>query len=335
MRNWHIINHPRLFSKPLLQSLVPLAERRGVPASRLFKSTSLTTTTDWQLSNHRISLKDWFQVVHNAERFVQDPQVWPLVAQTIIHERLSPLAELALQAPHLFDVLKQLQHYHQLIQPLEFGVARGHEGMLDIYFLPSCGAVATSSILSVSILLTIAQQRGLAIHQWQLKLPASLNPLPQWSRWFENISEGAFVSVRIPQAQLFQPLPHEPDYYRQAQAFCRMRHREAKTPSALTHTLRWSYRCLQQQQQLSIHNLAVHMQLSVSSCKRMLAQHQSSFQQCVDTMRLFRMVELLQQQPYNNSQLAAQLGYSNSNNLRRACKRWLGENPARLREILT
>ena len=333
MRNWHAVNQPRLFSKPLLQSILPIAERRGVAASSLLKNTSVLHSA-WQQSNHRISLADWYRVTQNAEHQVKDNQLWPLVAQSMIQQRLSPLAELTLHAHHFFDVLKQLQYFRQLLQPLEFGAARWHGDYLDIYLLPSFGRIASNSYLSISLLVTIAQLRGLDVQQWQLRLPSNIPPLPQWSRWFDKISDGALVSIRIPRQQLQQRLLTDSDHYRQAQAFCRIQQREATTPSALTHTLLWTYRRLHRQEQISINELATHLQLSVSSCKRVLTQHGSHFQQCVDTMRLFRMVELLQAQPYNNSQLAEYLGYSNSNNLRRACKRWLGENPDRLRQIL-
>lgn len=79
---------------------------------------------------------------------------------------------------------------------------------------------------------------------------------------------------------------------------------------------------------LSLADMAALFDMSSATFKRKLRKHQCQFQRLQDRVRFHVCVYLIHVQGWNNEQIADYLAFSDSNNFRRAFKRWAGVTPS-------
>lgn len=329
MQPWQPAERSYFYSKPLLQALLPLADRRAVAPHKLVRGCDFILA-DVNQRHHQIHARDWQRIMLNAEQQLAEPQLWQLVADSCFNERLSPVVDVLTYAPSVAIALRQLQNFRRLLQPLQFVSVRRANKLLQLQFLPTF--MPTHAQFSIALLLSFAQRAGLTTSQWRLQLDAKTHALPLWHEWLGAIENGPFCTLTLPFEQLRQPLRTENSAeYLQALWFARMQCSTLSNQPLLQTIIHWLQQRLEAADDANLAELAEYLQLSVSSCKRLLSRHGVSFQGILDQIRVMRLLELLAEHPYSNSELAEQLGYSNSNNFRRACKRWLGVAPNLLR----
>ncbi|WP_369743893.1 helix-turn-helix domain-containing protein [Pseudidiomarina sp. PP-1MA] len=343
---WHAVNQPRLLVNPLLHSLLPLAQRRGVLPPQLVRKTSLAKQT-LPASNLRVSPLDWWQLLQNAQHALPNSELWQLLSEDLIQQSYSPLVTAVTNAPTWGQALYWLKRYQSLLLPLEFALTERHGDYLKLTLLPRLGerllprlgGLAAPQLLAVGVLINLARAHQVAVAEWHMSWPLAAEvALPSaWHKWLGSIHAGPLLTLHLPWQQLSQAQPRVAELQpalAQALSFCQLQHQHARYQSLLEQVLRWLLVRISQQQVVSIELLAQHCNLSVSSLKRALAHHGSHYQSCVDSIRQLRLLQLLQQHPYNNTELAQLLGYANPNNFRRACKRWLGVCPDHIRANL-
>lgn len=329
MQNWQPAERSYFYSKPLLQALLPLAERRAVAPHKLLRGCDFELASVAQ-RHHQIHARDWQRIMQNAEQQLAEPHLWQLVADCCFNERLSPLVDVLHRSPSVAVALCQFQHYRRLLQPLQYVTARRTQNQLQLQFLPTFMPVPAQ--YSIALLLSFARRVGIDTSLWQLQLDPNTRALPLWHEWLGSITGAPFCSLFLPLAQLQQPLAEaDVGEYRQALWFTRMQSAIVPQQPLLQTVVRWIQQRLHATDDISLVELASYLGISISSCKRLLSAHSTNFQEILDQVRLLRLLELLAEQPYSNGALAEQLGYSNSNNFRRACKRWLGIAPDLLR----
>ncbi len=332
MLQWLTAEHAQLISKPLLQSLLPLAERRGIAPAKLCKGTGIAVQQQ-RSSTHKISAQDALLLSQRANQLIGDPQLWHLVAETMLSERLSPLVDVLLHAPTMAQTLGYFVRHQELLQPLQFSRSSRHQAFVQLHFLQRWGD--SPSGLSLALLIAVGQQRGLAVEQWRIGLPPEITPLPIWQKWGLQSFASPLPVLQLPVQQLRVKLQQrQPERFQQALWFCQLQD-TTTPPSFLEAVFAWLQQRLHDGHMVTLEALASAMALSTSSCKRQFHKHGTSFQQQLDLVRLYQLLHLLQQHPYNNHELATRLGYSNSNNFRRACKRWLGIAPDLVRAQLS
>lgn len=329
----------RLFGKPLLQALLPLAERRGVHQRELFKGTPLNHS---QLigENYRITETDLLTIIANAHLKIRDPQLWQLTMESVIQQRLTPLIDLCLHAPNVKLAMALLRKYHPILLPRLLLFPRLSQDTMSIDVITTSGlsskqdsaAQQALNQMALALLLSLAKKWQVPLQQWRLWLPAECSAIPSWQDWVGHIHQRPITAVQLPTSILTTPLNRDTNRYLQAQSFCQMQLDVLADEPVLFLVFRWLYRRLHNHQPVSLELLAGALAISVSSCKRLLGAHGRSFQQLHDQVRLYKLLKLLESHPYSNNELAEKLGYSNSNNFRRACKRWLGMAPDLLRQ---
>lgn len=328
-----------LLGKPLVQALLPLSERRGVSSAELFRGTTLSVQK-LKLNNFRLTNHELLSLLASAEEKVNDPHLWQLVTETLFRDRLSPLIDLIIHAQSLKQSLVHLSRFQNLLQPFLFTPTQQFGSSLQLDFIPVSGlsgkmgqhCYVANCKVGIAILLMLGRSRGLAIEQWQVYLPKEISPLPIWSKWLKSINSRPISALTIPVSQLTEKRPERdlPRYY-QALSFCQIQQQTKAQSPLLLVVFKWLESQIEVGKDASLKELAEEMGVSLSSCKRLLANHGYSFQQVYDLVRLHKLLNLLQKHPYSNGELAQQLGYSNPNNFRRACKRWLGMVPDELR----
>jgi len=85
---------------------------------------------------------------------------------------------------------------------------------------------------------------------------------------------------------------------------------------------------------ISLEDAAHAFAMSSATFKRKLKQHNTSFQKIQDRARLRTCLYLQHEKQWSNQQIAQFLKFSDSNNFRKAFKRWCGQTPSHMREIL-
>lgn len=83
---------------------------------------------------------------------------------------------------------------------------------------------------------------------------------------------------------------------------------------------------------LSLTELADAYGVSVRTMKRRIEAHGTSFQTLLDELRRDRALFLLERDASSVESVAAELGYADTANFRRAFKRWMGQTPSEWRE---
>lgn len=340
MQNWHAAEHKQLFSKPILRALLPSAERRGIDAHTLLKGTALFPS-DSDCTNHRMSAQQWQQLYAQGQRLFQDDNWAQLQAEAIFHDRLSPLADTMQHAPNFQKGLRNFYRFRRQLSPLVAIYPTLTTKYLVLTILPHVADTSGAlSVFTLGLIITLARQHQLPLHTWQLQLAQDIKSPSIWHEWLpQQITTAPLTRLSIPREQLVsQSRKRSPDAYQQALSFCRIQHDVTPAPLFAEWGFRWLHRRLHHRlhdgSEISINAMAAAAEVSPSTVKRLLKQHQLSYQQLVDQVRLFQLMNLLDKRHYNNFELAARLGYANQHNFRRACKRWLGVCPEVFRKSL-
>ena len=119
MRPWPTNDQRRLLGKPFIRALLPLAERRGISSSELFRGTSLSEQK-LQINNFRLTDHEMLSLLASAEEKINDPHLWQLVVETLFSDRLNPLIDLTVHAKTLKQALIHLSRFQSLLQPFLF-----------------------------------------------------------------------------------------------------------------------------------------------------------------------------------------------------------------------
>lgn len=341
MQPGRALNAPLLYAKPWLAALQPLLRQRGINTHELLRDLP-PYYDDIKTANYRISHYQLQQLLGQVECRVNEPQIWQLLAETFCQTALNPLVELSLQAASLADALKYGYRHRDLVLPNVVVLPHRRTEGLVLDIIPFSGgrnkmtaAARRASIkLTIALVVSIAKLRGNQIMHWSLHLPMDITPLPVWEKWRVKTHVREIPRVMIPWEQLQQNRSVQPVQLKQARYFCQIQRQSLAAPAQFERFFRYLLLRLNRSEDVSLGELSNAMGLSVSSCKRIFAKFGLSYQVFYDQVRLYKLLDLLQQPGGTNSELAQQLGYSNPNNFRRACKRWLGLGPDELRQRL-
>jgi AraC-like DNA-binding protein len=335
------LNSPLLYAKPWLAALQPLLRQRGINTDELLRDLPPyydgIKTADYRISHCQLQ-----QLLGQVECQVNEPQIWQLIAETFCRSALNPLVDLSLQAASLADALRYSYRYRDLVIPNVILLPQQRPKELVVDIIPFSGsrnkmttAARCASIkLTIALFVSIAKLRGDDLHHWCLHLPPDITPLPVWRKWQVQTHVREITRLVIPRQQLIQCRTVKPGQLKQARYFCQIQRQSLATPTQLERIFRYLLLRLNRSEDVSLSELSEVMGLSVSSCKRLFASFGQSYQIFYDQVRLYKLLDLLQQPGGTNRELAQKLGYSNPNNFRRACKRWLGLAPDELRQRL-
>ena len=84
--------------------------------------------------------------------------------------------------------------------------------------------------------------------------------------------------------------------------------------------------------EINIGALAQHLDLSVRTLRRRLADRQTNFSAIVKNWRIAKAKHMLKQPDLNIGSIAQRLGYTYTSNFERAFKRWTGISPGEYRK---
>lgn len=322
--------------------LIKLSQRRGAALQRLLTGTGIFPG-DFHQPGHRISPKEWLTLAENCQQLVGRDELPMLAADAILYNNKIALSRLLQCCPSLLQALTLLYYFrHQSLPLLSISLYR-QQHYLNICLLPAIGLGKQQDFviaLAVSFLLTLIRQYAPEA-ELQVELSQSPPARPQYyqQHWQQHWQcETRFNclqnSIMLPLQLLQQParVQLSADFI-QARFICRQQRRLQQRSDGLLAVIR------KKQQQLlpensSAEHIAAMLNISSSTLKRQLHQHNYSFSQLLDEVKNHKAIKLLRQYKLTNAQLAQRLGYSDEHNFRRAFKRWTGLLPSACKKLL-
>lgn len=323
-----------LFSATALDMIL-LCQRRGFALDTLLKGTKLFEQ-DLRKATIKISPSQYLQLVSNCQKALPGPELAYLTAQSWLHHNHSPLLLMLRHSTNLQQALLSFYRYRAQLLPLFYLRLQRAQGQLRLVLRPSFVMGKQQAFIEQLIfhylLGLIKQQLGDSS-----TLSLSINTLDQDLGWliqhqWQLVAEPGLQScLSVPTSLLNQPFTDaNPALWQQQLNWCQYLQQSLPEKAAFTEQLeQWLFSVLRQSP--SQEEAARHWGLSLSSFKRLLAQHHCSYQQLLDQVKACAAQQALLLQGMSNKELASRLGYSDEHNFRRAFKRWTGLLPSQLR----
>lgn len=315
--------------------MILLCQRRGFAFDTLLKGSKLFEQ-DLRKATTKISPAQYLQLVSNCQKALPGPELAYLTAQSWLSHNHSPLLLMLRYSANLQQALLSFYRYRAQLLPMVYIRIQRVQGKLRLVLRPSFSSGKQQAFIEQLMLhyvLGLVKQQlgdtsGLSIsttapdhetcwlyqHQWQLTPEVGL----------QN-------ALSLPMALLKQSFADaDPQLWQQQQNWCLYLQQSLPEKVSFTEQLeQWLFTTLRHAP--SQEAAARHWGFSLSSFKRVLAQHHTSYQQLQDQVKACAAQHALLLQGMSNKELANRLGYSDEHNFRRAFKRWTGLLPSQLR----
>lgn len=315
--------------------MILLCQRRGFALDTLLKGTKLFEQ-DLRKATIKISPQQYLQLVSNCQKALPGPELAYLTAQSWLHHNHSPLLLMLRHSVNLQQALLSFYRYRSQLLPLFYMRLQRVQGKLRLVLRPSFVLGKQQAFveqLMFHYLLGLLKQQlsdtsGLSIHTDNLDHDTLWLYQHQWQLTPEAALQN---SLSLPIELLKRPFADaDPTLWQQQQNWCQYLQQSIPEKVSFTEQLeQWLFTVLRQSP--SQEDAARHWGLSLSSFKRLLAQHHCSYQQLLDQVKACAAQQALLLQGMSNKELASRLGYSDEHNFRRAFKRWTGLLPSQLR----
>jgi AraC-like DNA-binding protein len=326
--------------KSLLLSAVALdmlliCQRRGFSLDSLLKGSKVFEQ-DLHKATCKISPQQYLQLVSNCQKLWPGPELAYLTAQSWLHHNHSPLLLMLRYSANLQQALAAFWRYRFLLLPLFYIRLQRIEGQLRLILRPSFELGKQQPFIEQLILhylLGLVQQQLGQVNGLGLHLQTS-DPQQSWLcqlHWQLEPQQALQSCLSLPLPLLQQAfLEADAKLWQQQKNWCDYLTQSMPVKIALPEQLeQWLF--LQLRQPPSQEEAARYAGVSLSSFKRLLAQHHTSYLQLLDQVKACAAQQALLVQGMSNKELASRLGYSDEHNLRRAFKRWTGLLPSQLR----
>ena len=165
-------------------------------------------------------------------------------------------------------------------------------------------------------------------------------PAPAYWQRYEEVFrcpvefDTGVMEMRFDAAVLQQPCPNaNPVSSAMSTAFCEQLVASLPVESDLIESVRLA--CLSRTGRFpGIDTVAATLNMSTRTLHRRLAEHQRTYQSVLDEVRCALAIEFLQQSDMSVDELAAQVGFSEAANFRKAFRKWTGQSPGDYRKAL-
>lgn len=315
--------------------MILLCQRRGFALDTLLKGSKLFEQ-DLRKATTKISPQQYLQLVGNCQKALPGPELAYLTAQSWLHHNHSPLLLMLRYSVNLQQALLNFYRYRSQLLPLLYLRLQRLPGQLRLVIRPSFALEKQQSfveqVLFHYLLGLIKQQLGTTagLSLTTTVVDQHCNWLMQ-HHWQLQPGHALQSSLTLPSALLKPPFAEaNPQLWQQQHNWCLYLQQSVPDKTSFTEQLeQWLFANLRHAP--SQEAAAQHWGLSLSSFKRLLAHHHTSYQQLQDQVKACAAQHALLLQGMSNKELASRLGYSDEHNFRRAFKRWTGLLPSQLR----
>jgi AraC-like DNA-binding protein len=318
--------------------LMELLDEQGIDHHHYLKGTGLFY--DDVISGQKyIAAVQYIKLIENAQK-LGDSTLAFRWGHAILPGHYDVFTQLLHNTSNLSDVLVVLQRYSEVLCPMMKPIVLTRNEYAIIYWRDEMGISTIQTFLAeayTTALLSVCHWLAKCKYPWRLGFAYNEpNYVEEYDVNFgENIQFGLGVNILVlEQNYVEQPWP---DMQASLTVFALLE-RKAQTeyarfyPGFIGVITQWSQRHLRQHANLAQTSAAFNM--SSATLKRKLKSHNTSFQKVQDQARLSTCLYLLHHKHWSNQQVADYLQFSDTNNFRKAFKRWCGNTPNDMREKL-
>ncbi len=339
MNNSHPLS-PLLLFRQLLTESQPNIEA-------LTLNTSLEP--DDILSVSRVSTADYIALFRNIHR-IWGSETWGLdIGSSVHHGAMGAHGYAVMAAPNLEEALRLVISYNALTSPMCNFVINEHDQHVDICLEISIEAPEIESgLLDMAMSLSyrmLCAPFPLAKDQISVFYKA---PAPDYRQQLEQIfGEHLFQNqrcgFRIPKLLYKQDSPlHEPSVWKAAEQACYRqmslldfndkRNLVPIVEERINSSIDNNYRSSMYRPLVTLEEVAEYMETNEFTLRRTLADQGYKYREIKEECQKDWLYKLLPDPKISLETMGLILGYSEQSNFTRACKRWTGLSPSKLRK---
>ncbi len=342
-----------LNSQLLVISLVELAKQRGIHPDSLLKGSKLFYQ-DIRATKFKISQQQFSTLINNAHKLMPQADVSFLLGRRLFPSQLGQVGSALLNAVNLRDMLRIVQCYQAEIFPYMFVMERSHNHQCYLTFNHAiCFENQTYQLfmceLLASFLISALKWRMGSLPELTLKFPYQApEHIEQYQAYLPglyhfNIGQGAQKKISVDSQRNLFCLQVTISQHTLKQSFSESnqaikRHhlnqlcKSHFSVGLMQCLIQFIAKSLDDNKPLSLDTAAEHLKMSVSTLKRKLSAHKTSYQYLLDLYRQQQAVFQLTEQGFSNEKVAEALNFSDMTNFRRSFKRWTGVTPNALKQ---
>ena len=309
--------------------LMDLLNARGLCSHRYLTGSGLFYDDVLQ-GDCRLSVHQWLAFINNARALYASDDLSFRWGHDLWPGYYGDASQCLRDSNNLQQALKRMQEFSRELCPLMTPVLQSDQRYCMISWQDNYGLGQQSSFVAEAYITgLVAFCRWRSGQPWPWRIGFAHSEPRYLEQYQVHLGNSVFFDVGshlmlIERDFLEQPWPVESSPTAQAVALHRSRQRDRPADGLLAVASRF----LHQRRAASLEDLAQWLGISAATCKRKLKKHRSSFQQLQDQMRLQQCQYRFHVCGWSNEQVAADLGFSDVANFRRAYKRWCGMTPS-------
>ncbi|WP_421681890.1 helix-turn-helix domain-containing protein [Stutzerimonas urumqiensis] len=319
--------------------LIDLALGRGLDSHRLLRGTGLFYE-DIVAGTARLSPQQWLALIGNVRTLPASEDIGFLLGQRSLPGHFGAASHAFAQAAHLQDALDVLIEQRAQLSPLLTPRLEVDDNRLQLHWLDAYGCGEQYRfVLEASMAAVASATRWLSGERlpWRFEFrQAQPRHIEQyWVHLGDALRfERPRDSMVLPREWLHRPWPGASTIAAQGARLESQRQlAEQRLHSSLLDQLH-DYLLAHIRDPLNLERVATAFGLSPATLKRRLQKHGTHFQEQLDLARLHVALHLYEARGYSNDAVAAYLRFNDTTNFRRSFKRWTGQSPSALRQLL-
>lgn len=306
--------------------------QRGRATDELLQGTPLFYQE--LIQGQQLSPAHFYTMIANSHQLAQ-PDAPFSIGRQVLPGHDPVFSQLLTQAPTLADSLHHfIDHQHHWLPLTDIQTVQTPARM-RLYIHDRFNLFTGRNAALWSWLVNYSVMALVSFYQWQLnrslpwtltltgKAPKHLLAYQQ-NLGFMPAFSARCNSLAIPAELLSSPLLQRSESLYQS-ALIRASERPAGDDSLIDGIRHQIRATLQHPPKLS--EVAQTLQISPATLKRKLKKHRTSYQQLVDECRLFKAIELIEDNHYSSADVAAYFDIPDRSNFRRSWKRWFAQVP--------
>ncbi|MFL0806081.1 MAG: AraC family transcriptional regulator [Oceanobacter sp.] len=319
--------------------LIDLLRAMDISSHHILRGTGLFLE-DVLAGEKQISQQQFAQLIRNACKLSRDPglsfrwgaQLWP--------GHYGAFSHLLANAANLEDALETLVQYRHQLCPLLSPRLVQDDRYCYVQWLDVAGLGPQEHRFVVEAmtagLISLARWLGKQKFPWRCIFSY---PAPEYLEQYQvNLGQADGFGIGV-DALMIERVWLRQTWPGGTQVAARIAQRECQqlTLACADHSfLELVYRILQRhvRNPLALSEVAEQLGMSSATFKRKLRKHNRQFQGMQDQVRFHTSVYLIHINGWSNEQIAEYLAFSDSNNFRRAFKRWAGITPSDSRSMV-
>lgn len=310
--------------------LLRYCEEKKLPISTELASVQNLERFDYQL---------WVELLNQIDQQLKQVALGLDIAEYMQLRHLGILGYLAQSCLHLGEALQRYHDFYRLVYDGSPLLIHTEQNSLTISWdVPAVFTTQISNEIAIALMYQFLKY-FLHIDDIYVEEVTFVHPQPAHSKYYEQYFRcpvkfsQARAAIKFPLSLLNKPIRHADQtlqalLIKQAQALLE----QLPNSSQLDERLQQAILIGLQKNQWKIENIATQLNMSIRQLQRYLQQHNTTYQQRVQAIRLMLAQQYLQDPHLSLFEIALLLGYSEQSAFQRAFKQWTQQTPQQWRQ---